>query len=129
MENNTFTYQYSAKRNREIEDIRKKYLPQTESKLDRLRDLDKRVKRAPTVFAYIFGSIAALIMGAGMSLIMTDLPSLLSLGDVTLPALVTGVIGMLLALINYPIYQALLKSRKKKFAPEILRISEGLLNE
>lgn len=109
--------------------IRAKYTENTPTELDRLRDLDKRVKRAPTVFAYIFGSIAALIMGAGMSLIMTDLPSVLSWGDVTLPALVTGVIGMLLALINYPIYQALLKSRKKKFAPEILRMSESLLNE
>ena len=31
---NTFSYEYSAKENKEIQEIRKKYLPQSESKLE-----------------------------------------------------------------------------------------------
>ena len=34
MENNTFSYNYSAVRNKEVESIRRKYMPREESKLE-----------------------------------------------------------------------------------------------
>jgi len=40
----TFIYSYSAKENKEVQEIRKKYLPQEESKLDELRRLDSAVQ-------------------------------------------------------------------------------------
>ena len=47
MENNTFSYNYSATRNKEVESIRKKYLPHEESKLETLKRLDYRVHAGP----------------------------------------------------------------------------------
>ena len=48
--------------------IRAQYMEKTPSELDALRKLDSKVKRPVNVFAYIFGSVSAIIMGAGMSL-------------------------------------------------------------
>ena len=62
MENNTFTYSYSAARNKEVEDIRRKYIPHEESKLERLKRLDRKVQSAGTVEGLCFGIIGALLM-------------------------------------------------------------------
>ena len=72
---NTFQYTYSAGEQLEVERIRKKYLPQEESKLDRLRRLDRSVSRKAQSRALTLGISGALIMGAGMSLFMSDFAS------------------------------------------------------
>ena len=51
--------------------IRTKYIERESTELDTLRELDLKARRPATVFAYTFGSISAVIMGAGMSLVMT----------------------------------------------------------
>ena len=130
MENNTYIYQYSAQKNKEIENIRKKYLPQEISKIERLRELDAKVKRPANVFAYVFGSISAIIMGCGMSLVMTDIADSIGLGvDPMKAGIVIGVAGMILALLNYPMYKGILNSRKKKYGPRILELSEKIMNK
>ena len=108
--------------------IRTQYMEKQTTELDTLRELDAKVKRPANVFAYVFGSISAVIMGAGMSLIMTDLGAAIGLGDPMVPGFLIGVLGMLMAIINYPIHQGILKSRKKKYADEILRLSEQIIN-
>ena len=55
-QDNTFTYKYSAKENKELQEIREKYLPREDSQVDELKKLDTMVKRPADVFAYIFGS-------------------------------------------------------------------------
>ena len=112
-----------------VEKIRTKYVEKKDSSLDELRKLDKKVKTPAEVFAYIFGSISALIMGAGMSLVMTDVASLLGLGDMTVPGIAVGVVGMVLAIVNYPIYKGILSSRKNKYADKILALSNKILSE
>lgn len=107
--------------------IRTQYLEKEYTELDALRALDGRVRRAPAVFAWVFGSISALIMGSGMSLIMTDIGASIGLQATMLPGIVIGVIGMLLAIVNYPIYQRLLRHRRKKYADQILQLSERVL--
>ena len=120
----------SNKEERQIQKIRAQYLEQPPTEMDALRALDASVKRPATVFAYIFGSIAAIIMGCGMSLIMTDIAETLALGiDPLLPGIVIGCIGMLMALINYPIYKGILNSRKKKYGEKILTLSEQIMNQ
>lgn len=109
--------------------IRSKYEEAPVTDLDTLRALDKKVKRPPAILAYIFGSLSAVVMGAGMSLVMTDIGSILNLGDAMIPGLIIGVTGMLLALLNYPLYKASLELRKKKYAPEILRLSEEIMEK
>ena len=112
-----------------VEKIRTKYVEKKDSLLDELRKLDRKVKAPAEVFAYIFGSISALIMGAGMSLVMTDVATLLGLGDMTVPGIAVGVVGMVLAIVNYPIYKGILSSRKNKYADKILALSNKILSE
>ena len=109
--------------------IRSQYVEKESTELDELRALDSAVKRPVNIFAYVFGSIGAVIMGAGMSLVMTDIGSTIGITDAMLPGIVTGVAGMLITLINYPIYKGLLASRKQKYAPKILSLSEKIINE
>jgi len=109
--------------------IRTQYMEKTPSELDALRELDAKVKRPANVFAYTFGSISAIIMGAGMSLVMTDIGAILGLGETMIPGIAIGVVGLGLALLTYPMYKGILNSRKKKYAPKILALSEALLNK
>jgi len=109
--------------------IRTQYMEKTPSELDALRELDAKVKRPANVFAYTFGSISAVIMGAGMSLVMTDIAEQLGLTfDPMIPGIVIGVVGMILAIVNYPIYKGILGSRKKKYGPKILELSNQIMN-
>ena len=110
-----------------VEKIRTKYVEKKDSSLDELRKLDKKAKTPAEVFAYIFGSISALIMGAGMSLVMTDVATLLGLGDMTVPGIAVGVVGMVLAIVNYPIYKGILGARRKKYANEIIALSDKIM--
>ena len=109
--------------------IRTQYIEKQPSELDALRALDVKVKRPVNVFSYVFGSVSAIIMGSGMSLLMTDLAAQLGLGDVTVPGVIIGVVGLLLALVNYPLHKKLMQARKKKYGPEILKLSEKLMNK
>lgn len=45
------------------------------------------------VFAYVYGAFGAIVMGAGMSLVMTDIGTLV------------GVLGLGMALTTYPIHK------------------------
>ena len=109
--------------------IRAQYVEKQSSELDELRELDARVKRPATVFAYVFGSISAIVMGAGMSLIMTEIGDVIGISDPLLPGVIIGSIGLIMAAINYPIYNAILSSRKKKLAPRIIELSEKLMDK
>ncbi|MBQ8448844.1 MAG: dihydropteridine reductase [Clostridia bacterium] len=112
------------------EKIRTQYMEKQSTELDSLRELDAKVKTPANVFAYTFGSISAIVMGGGMSLIMTDIAEKIGItGDPMVPGIIIGIIGMVLALINYPIYKSILNARKKKYAPEILALSEKIMNE
>ncbi|MBQ7337219.1 MAG: dihydropteridine reductase [Clostridia bacterium] len=108
--------------------IRTQYIEKQSTELDALRALDAKVKRPANVFAYVFGSISAIIMGAGMSLIMTDIGSVLGLSSIMVPGIGIGVVGLFMALINYPMYKEILNSRKKKHADKIIALSEKIMN-
>lgn len=109
--------------------IRTQYMEHQQSELDELRKLDAKVKKPANVFAYVFGSVSAVIMGAGMSLVMTDIGSMIGMTSTMIPGIVIGIFGMALALINYPMYKRILASRKKKYADQILALSEKIMNK
>ena len=108
--------------------IRARYLEKSHDELDALRRLDAKIHRPAAIFAYLFGGVGALVMGCGMSLVMTDLATLLSLGDMMIPGIVIGLVGMAMAAVNYPIYRAILRARKKKYGAEVLALTENILN-
>ena len=136
MENNNqdkggFTYAYSAKEQEELKKIREKYTPPTESedKMALLRRLDASVTRTAQTVALIVGIIGTLILGFGMSLVMTDLANLLgSYQDMAmLIGILVGMLGSILASLAYPIYHGIVKAKRKKLAPEIIRLTDELI--
>ena len=109
--------------------IRTQYMEKTPSELDELRKLDTKVKRPANIFAYTFGSVSAIIMGSGMSLVMTDIGKIIGITNALVPGIAIGAIGLCMALLTYPIYKSILNSRKKKFGAEILKLSDKIMNK
>jgi hypothetical protein len=110
-----------------VQKIRTQYTEKEHTGFDELKKLDLKVKRPANVFAYIFGSISAMIMGSGMSLIMTDIGEAVGIADPMIPGIVIGIAGMLMAIINYPIYKGILGSRRKKYADKIIALSDKIM--
>ncbi|MDE7185753.1 MAG: hypothetical protein K2O40_15120 [Lachnospiraceae bacterium] len=110
-----------------VQKIRTQYTEKEHTELDELKELDTRVKRPANIFAYLFGSASAIIMGSGMSLVMTDLGVTLGIENPMVPGIVIGIVGILMAAINYPIYKKNLGSRRKKYADQILRLSDKIM--
>ena len=108
--------------------IRTQYMEKTPSELDTLRKLDAKVKRPASVFAYIYGSISAIIMGAGMSLVMTNIGAAIGISNALVPGIAIGVVGLGMALLTYPMYKGILNSRKKKYGAEIIDLSDKIMN-
>ena len=121
MENNTFSYNYSAARNKEVENIRKKYMPKEESKIETLKRLDDRVQTAGMIEGLCLGIIGALVFGIGMCFFLEVFA-----GAVWLTVFFM-VIGALLMIPAYPIYRRISRKTKAKLTPEILRLSEEIM--
>lgn len=106
-----------------IESIRSHYTEKERTKLDELKELDQRVKRPAEIFGYAYGSAGALVLGTGMCLAMEVIGASMGLG------IVIGLAGIALCLTTYPIYKAILKSRRKKYAGKIFALSDEILNK
>ncbi len=134
-QNNGFNYTYSAKEQAELKKIRDKYLADTKlnelDKMEQIRRLDNSVVRGATVFALCLGIIGTLIMGFGMSLIMTSMKEFFGLDIKTamIVGIVIGVVGVVAVVMSYPLYHFITEKKRKKVAPEILRLTEELLEE
>lgn len=110
-----------------VQKIRTQYTEKQHTELDELKALDAKVKKPANVFAYTYGSVSAVVMGAGMSLVMTEIGATIGLASAMVPGIGIGVVGLGMALSTYPIYKKLLSDRKKKYAPEILNLSEKIM--
>ena len=118
---NVFSYQYSAKQNREVEHIRRKYLPQEENKMETLRKLDARVQMAGTIPSLCIGVVGALVFGLGMCFFLDVFA-----GAAWLSALFM-IIGTVIMIPAYPIYRKIAQKTKAELTPEILRLSEEII--
>lgn len=110
-----------------VEKIRTQYTEKEDTKLDELKALDAKVKRPANVFAYVFGSIGAIVMGSGMSLVMTELGEMISIKEPMVPGIVIGVVGMLMVIVNYPIYKKILTKRRNQYADKIMELSDKIM--
>ena len=121
MENQVFTYQYSAVQNQEVEHIRQKYLPRVESKLERLKRLDFKVQTAGQIQSLCLGIIGILVFGLGMCFGL----------DVFVGGgwqeIVLCVLGVLIMIPAYPIYRRIATKTKATLTPEILRLSDEII--
>lgn len=130
-EKEIFNYTYSAKQQEEIKAIRKKYAvsEEKEDMMTLIRRLDDGVAQKATVFSLVVGIIGALILGFGMSLVMTELPEMLGWNSVFGMAIgvVIGVAGIIFVCCAYPVYNRTVKKEREKIAPEIIRLTDELM--
>jgi len=121
MENNqNFEYTYSAKEQKEIESIKRKYMTVGESKLEKLKRLDMEAERPGNMVSIMLGTLGCLIFGGGMSMAMVWTESLL------IPGIMVGVVGMVVMAMAYPMYVRITKKQREKIAPEILALTKEL---
>ena len=128
MENNSFEYTYSARRQQEVEEIRKAYLPKEEDKMEQLRKLHAVPTQKAQVVSLAVGIIGGLILGTGMSLCMTELGTALGMFAMFLGCLI-GLIGLVMVALAYPIYNRILRKERERIAPEILRLADELMTK
>lgn len=125
-QDNTFSYKYSAVENKEIQEIRKRYLPQSESKLEELKRLDMQVQNAGMVESLCIGIISSLVFGLGMCLAMQIIGN--GIGMMVL-GIVIGIIGMAGILVAYPVCRRKQRKAKENLSPRILELTEELYHE
>ena len=126
MMENTFSYKYSAKENAEVQAIRKKYLPKSESKLEELKRLDETVQASGMVESLCAGIGGALIFGLGLCLAMQVIGSGLVMMII---GVLIGIVGMAGMLVAYPVYCKVFSATKEKYAPRILELTAELTGE
>lgn len=120
LEKETFNYTYSAKQQAEVQKIREKYIPQEVNKMEQLRRLDASASRPGTVAALALGIVSTLVLGLGMCCCMVW-------GDrFFIPGILIGVLGMVGIGFSRPLYNLITRKRRRKLAPEILRLTEEL---
>jgi uncharacterized membrane protein YccF (DUF307 family) len=126
MENNSFEYTYSAQRQKEVEEIRKKYLPKEEDKMEQLRKLHAVPTQKAQATSLAVGIIGALVLGTGMSLCMTEVGY--ALGSLAMIfGIIVGLMGMVMVPVAYPLFNRVLRKEREKIAPEILRLTDELM--
>ncbi len=124
--NEGFRFTYSAEKQREVEEIRKKYLPQEENKMAQLRRLHNSATQKAQAWSIAVGVIGTLILGTGMSLAMTELGTLFGAMAMVI-GIVVGLVGMVLVALAYPVYNRVLRKERQRIAPQILQLTEELL--
>lgn len=121
----TFRYTYTAPDGEErkyVENIRRQYAFHTEDgKVEELKRLDDKVKRAPRAISLSLGIFGCLLFGLGMALTLEY--GLVAAG------IVASAVGLIPIAAAYPLHGALLKRRKERYAERIFKLSEEILNE
>lgn len=118
-----FSYTYSAAANKEIDEIRKRYLPKVESKFEELKRLDHQVQTSGMIPALSAGITGFLLFGLGVCM------GAKIVGESVIFGVLLGLVGMAAMLVAYPIYLRFLKKAKGKFVPRILELSSELIGE
>ena len=124
---NDFEYKYIAPTNeerKEIESIKNSYLTQssfTDSKLNKLRKLDSKVKNIPVIISLVLGVVGTLILGLGMSMVLE--------WNLILWGIIVGAVGVVPTICAYPAHKFWSKKLKKKYSAEIINLSNELLND
>ncbi|WP_125143375.1 hypothetical protein [Clostridium transplantifaecale] len=116
-----FIYTYSAGEQEEIKNIRRKYIPPEENKIEQLRKLDESATKKGTIFSLILGIVSALVLGIGMCCTMVWADTLF------IPGIVIGVIGLAGIGATYPLYVRITKKQREKLAPKVMELTNELI--
>lgn len=125
-DNESFEMTYSAQQQAEINQIRNKYLPKKEDKMDILRKLDRQVGQKATAYSIAVGILGTILFGLGMSIILSDLKNLFQPFAYPL-GIIIGIVGFITLAFAYPLYHQILKKERKKIAPQIIQLTDEML--
>ena len=117
-----FEYTYSAKQQKEIENIRKKYLPKEEDKMETLRRLDRSTETRGVIAALVLGIIGSLLLGVGMCCTMVWNTGI----GMFVGGILIGLVGMAVAGAAYPLYKKITADERAKIADQIIALSNEL---
>ena len=115
-----FSYTYSATCNQEVLNIRKKYLPREETKLEELKRLDSLVQNSGIMEALIIGVGGCLVFGFGMCLAMKVI------GDAMWLGILLGIFGAIGMAFAYPVNRRCYNKMKDQHLPRILELTAEL---
>lgn len=116
-----FHYTYSSRQQEEIRQIREKYVPKSEDKMEQLRRLDQSAARPGAIAALAVGIAGTLLLGLGMCCTMVWAETMFA------PGILIGVAGIAGVAGAYPLYGRMTRKRREKLAPEILRLTDELM--
>lgn len=122
MDNNKFSYTYSAGSQDEIAKIREKYCPREETTLEKIKRLDNGVTNKATTVSIIIGVISSLVLGVGMCCCMVWT-------DFFVLGIIVGTIGIVGVSMAYPVYKKVLTKERMKIAPQILALTDEELQK
>ena len=120
MNENAFSYTYSAACNQEVLNIRKKYLPRGETKLEELKRLDRLVQNSGVTESLCAGIGGCLVFGLGLCLAMEVIGHMIWLG------VILGLIGAVGMLAAFPVYRKFFNKAKVQYSPRILELAAQL---
>ena len=126
-DDNKFSYTYSApteEERREIDSIRQRYVKQErneESKLERLRALDRKVRNPAMIIALTLGIVGVLTFGLGLTCVLE--------WNLWTEGIVLMIVGFIPVALAYPIHGLILARNRKKYGDEIIKLTEELLSD
>ena len=120
MNENAFSYTYSAPENQEVLNIRKKYLPCEETKLEELKRLDSLVQNSGITQSLYAGIGGCLVFGLGLCLAMEVIGQMIWLG------VILGLVGTVGMLAAFPVYRKFFNKAKAQHTPRILELAAEL---
>lgn len=123
-QNRKYNYTYTAQNvdeRKEVERIRSAYISPEEDKLEQLRRLNAKVYQQGIVASMSVGIIGTLILGVGMTCVLVWEQMVLGI--------IVGVVGLAVLGIAYPLNNKLVNKRKAELGPEIIKLSNEILNE
>ena len=120
MNENAFSYTYSATCNQEVLNIRKKYLPREETKQEELKRLDSLVQNSGVTESLCAGIGGCLIFGLGLCLAMEVIGQMIWLG------IILGLVGAVGMLAAFPVYRKFFNKAKAQHSPRILELTAEL---
>lgn len=119
---NVFEYTYSAPQNDEVKNIREKYLPKKETKMEQLRRLDESTTKKGLACSLALGIAGSLILGIGMCC------ALLWGKYLMIPGIIIGSVGIAGIALAYPLSIRITKKERARLAPAILKLTAELMN-
>ena len=120
MNENAFSYTYSATCNQEVLNIRKKYLPREETKLEELKRLDSLVQNSGVTQSLCVGMVGCMVFGLGLCLAMEVIGQMIWLG------VILGLVGAVGMLAAFPVYRKYFNKAKVQHTPRILELAAEL---